>query len=190
MEQNSKFYDEIYEKGGHKMQYFKSPEKSIYYPIWEKISNLIYENEKIIDLGCGVGQLAELLIKEGKTYLLGIDFSEIAINKAKEKNLYCDFIIRNLLEEETYDLIQEGEIFLCCEVLEHIEKDLSIIKNLKKGKRLIFTVPNFLSKGHVRCFKNEEEIKKRYEDLIKIDYIYSFSLSKENIIYLIDSIIK
>jgi len=191
MEQNSDFYNNIYKEGGSKQEYFKEPEESIYYPIWNQIIFGLPLNSKILDLGCGVGQLANLLIKRKRNYIRGIDFSEVAIKKAKESNKGHEdkFIVSDLYDENCYKI--DYDIVLICEVLEHIEDDLSILKRLKKDKRIYLTVPNYMSKGHVRCFENTEQIIDRYNPYIRMGVPSLFKIgNKGNIIYLISGLIK
>lgn len=50
------------------------------------------EGENILDVGCGTGDLAELISKKGAN-VLGIDSSEDMIYKAKEKYPHIEFLI-------------------------------------------------------------------------------------------------
>jgi 2-polyprenyl-3-methyl-5-hydroxy-6-metoxy-1,4-benzoquinol methylase len=193
VEQTKDFYNQIYKTGGSNKEYFKEPEDSIYYLIWKDILNKLNNTEKILDLGCGVGQFAKLLIKNGKKYLFGIDFSEEAILQAKKNNIGDEsaFIWADLNQinfdgsKNVYDTV------LICEVLEHIENDLDILNKIHKDKRVIFSVPNYMSKGHVRCFNNFDEIINRYSKLIEFDIYKEFFIgNKGNIIYLIEGIKK
>ena len=48
------------------------------------------------------------------------------------------------------------------EVLEHIERDLEIVSQVRPGTRCLCTVPNFPYVSHVRHFTSKEEVVGRY----------------------------
>lgn len=171
-EKDSKFYDDIFKKGGSRGQYFDDPENVLLYPVWKKILDNISKDEKILDVGCGPGQFAQLAIKENKNYILGIDFSKEAIKMAKKRNPNYQnrFILGNAVKDKTlYDI--DYDVAILCEVLEHVNEDLKIIDNIRKNKRLIISLPSYNAKGHVRYFDNEKSIIDRYKNLIVIDSI-------------------
>jgi len=191
MEKNKEFYNEVYLKGGSKQEYAKEPEQSIYFPVWDKIRTIIAKKERIFEIGCGVGQLANILLKNNKNYLQGIDFSKVAIEKATELNssYRSEFDVGDIyyfdFSSVFYDTI------ICCEVLEHIEKDVEIISKLSPNIRFIFSVPNYNSESHLRKFDNKEQIEERYGKLLKFINVYEFSISKKNNnkIFLVDSLV-
>lgn len=187
MERSAKWYDEAYRVS---QEYRKAPGDSRYFPIWDKALSLIGD-EKVIDLGCGSGQFAKLLLNNGKNFICGIDFSVEAIEIARQLNpgnkfqffmrdLVADFQIPSVL----YDLVT------CFEVLEHITEDLDVIKKIDSGKRFIFSVPNYDYRSHVRKFNSEMQILRRYFDLVEIQHVYHFTIHDKNIIYLVDSVRK
>jgi len=182
MEQQVKWYDEAYKVS---LEYKKEPEDSRYYPVWDKALSLI-QDEWVIDIGCGSGQFAKMLLNNDKCFLLGIDFSSEAISIAQRLNpkYKQNFVVGDLLngfQRSPYDLVT------CFEVLEHIDKDLDVIKKIESGKRFIFSVPNYDYQSHVRKFDSETEIIKRYSDLVDIKHIYRCKMGDKNIIYLVDS---
>lgn len=183
MEQQVKWYDEAYKVS---QEYKKEPENSRYYPIWNMVLSWI-NGERVIDLGCGSGQFAKLLLKNGKFFICGIDFSGEAISMAQRSNPEHKekFVVGDLLngfQIPPYDLVT------CFEVLEHITNDLDVIKKIDSGKRLIFSVPNYNYKSHVRKFDSKTDIIKRYSSLVNIKHICHFMMNDRNIIYLVDSV--
>jgi 2-polyprenyl-3-methyl-5-hydroxy-6-metoxy-1,4-benzoquinol methylase len=191
MEKNKDYYNEIYLSGGSGKEYLKEPKDCIYYPIWNRIIFSLDSREKIFELGCGVGQLAKLLINNKRNYVRGVDFSDIAIQKAKENNREQQdkFLVANLYDEETYDL--DYDTIIACEVLEHIEFDLEIINKIKKNTMVYFSVPNFNSQSHVRFFTKIEDIIHRYNKTIQINNPPTyFNINKNNSIYLFGGIKK
>lgn len=64
------------------------------------------------------------------------------------------------------------------EVLEHLDKDIEIILKIKRNTKVYFSVPNFNSEGHVRVFKNENDIVERYKDCFIFNDIFTFQIGK------------
>ncbi|MFA5599027.1 MAG: class I SAM-dependent methyltransferase [Phenylobacterium sp.] len=157
------WYNNAYKK---LVEYNKQPEKSGYYPIWFQAMSWINEDAKILDLGCGPGQFAKLLHKNGKNYVLGVDFSEVAIEKAKDNNPLLNFIVGDLHDNDAYDC--EYDVVLLFEVLEHIENDILVLNKIKKDKVVIFSVPSFDAESHVRFFADLKSVLERYRDYIDI----------------------
>lgn len=192
MEKDKNFYNDIYSQGGNNGEYLKDPNQSIYFPIWETINKILTKKEKIFEIGCGVGQLAWYLLKEEKNYSKGIDFSDIAIQKAKllnNQNLnYKKFKVENIYELEPQNIV--CDTIICCEVLEHLENDLIIFDKIPANTRFIFSVPNYMSKGHVRSFKTLQDIRSRYCSYLEFINVKEFYINKKNTnkIFLIDSI--
>jgi len=146
-----------------------------YLPIYKKaISYLppVEECSTVVDLGCGVGYFAKVFFEMGYLKYIGIDFSQNMIEKSKKQVPSATFILGDLKNEEIYKIIQKHKIFVILETLEHIEKDLDVIKNIPKESLVIFSVPNFDGKFHVRYFKNADEVIKRFENFLEFKDIY------------------
>lgn len=86
-------------------------------PRYQKILDWlkIYKSNKILDLGCGDGVLADRIYSENHVeYFLGIDFSENAIHKAKSLNLiHSEFLVCDLHffhTDKKFDLIIINEV--------------------------------------------------------------------------------
>jgi 2-polyprenyl-3-methyl-5-hydroxy-6-metoxy-1,4-benzoquinol methylase len=185
MQKDKNWYNEAYAKS---TEYRKEPEDSIYIGVWNKALELI-NRERVVDLGCGSGQFAKLLIKKNKRFVYAVDYSNEAISIAKGLNPeYSDkFVVKNLLKD--YKL-PAHDLIICFEVLEHITEDLSVVRKIQSGKRFIFSVPNYDYKSHVRKFETEEDILSRYGNLLDIHKIYPIKMSDKNIIWLCDSVKK
>jgi len=180
------WYDDAYKKGGHKREYFNSPEKSIYYPLRKKILETLTNKDAILEIGCGSGQLAKMILDSNFNYIKGFDFSAEGIRLCKSflsKEHHSKFEVGNVYDSSMYEI--EYNTIICCEVFEHLDNDLGILDNIEEGTRIIFTVPNFNSKSHVRYFKDVEKVRERYiekADILSIEEIY---ISKVNKIYLV-----
>ncbi len=161
-------YDSIYAVGGHKSEYHKRYTKSRYYPMWHQVFLWVKQlrKPKVLDIGCGVGQFAQLLIDNGIMQYHGIDFSKVAIAIAKQKHPE-KFQCVDALQYQGY----YGDFNAVCllEVLEHIPNDKLLLARLKSGSTVIISVPNYDSETHIRFFDNAREVQRRYRHLINFD---------------------
>ena len=171
-EQKPIFYNRLYSKGGHNKEYFKKPENSIYFPLWNRILSILDKSWNLADFGCGAGQFANLALNNGVNYVLGIDFSSKAIRLARKRNPGHEkkFLKMNLYNKRVYSKVRY-DIALFSEVFEHLERDLFICSLLESGTRIFVSLPSFDSESHVRFFKDEDEIVKRYQNNVEIDDI-------------------
>ncbi|MHC6180721.1 class I SAM-dependent methyltransferase [Clostridium sp. JNZ X4-2] len=140
----------------------------------------------IIDIGCGVGQFANLVFDSGITNYRGIDFSQEAIKMAKIRNDKY----RNLFKVDdayTSDIVNgEYNIVVLFEVFEYLDNDIGLINRIKIGSNIIFSVPNFYSDGHMRWFNSKIDILKRYNHVVDIHNMYDFNIGQNNKIYLVE----
>ena len=118
---------------------------------------------KILDVGCGLGDVLEQL--PGHFELYGVDYAQSNVEYAS-KRLEGKAVIQ---QGSIYNLPYENQSFdicLCLEVLEHIEDDLKAVKEIsrvtRKGGILIAAVPyTFYWKsykkllGHFRHYTRE-----------------------------------
>ncbi len=118
-----------------------------------------YDFENVLELGCGTGKNTQWLLKKAKQ-IIGLDFSEEMLNKAKEKisDENVTFIKTDLTEKWEIDN-EFADLITCSLTLEHI-KDLNHVFNqsslkLKKNGLL------FISELHP--FKQYSGSKARYK---------------------------
>lgn len=113
-------------------------------------------DEKILDVGCGLGRLAEVIAEYGSE-VTGIDISEYAIERAKEKykgREQLEFICANALD---MDFKNSFDKILCYHFIEHLTlADARILLQkmysaLKSGGTLVMGLP--IDDGHLlrRC---------------------------------------
>lgn len=124
---------------------------------------------RIVELGCGSGQFANMLFERGYTNYTGYDFSSTAIARAiewnpKKKDRFFERDIRNI----NIPIPMDG-LAILFEVLEHLIDDVAIVKKIPEGSTILFTVPNFNSFNHVRKFDDLNNIVKRYGQFIDFD---------------------
>lgn len=169
IERDSAWYDEYLWNGKEKMLY--RHKSGLYISAYN-----LFSGNNIIDLGCGSGRLAKVLqVNKFNGKYLGVDFSKNAIEYCRKTYPY-EFVLGSVFDVS----MDEYDTVVSLEVLEHINNDTDLLRNIPKGKTFIFSVPSFDNPSHVRHFKNMNEVKDRYRDLltferdIVIDRIFLF----------------
>lgn len=121
--------------------------------------------KKILDLGCGSGELIEYIhSKFPEKKLFGADVSKQAINLLKKKGITEQTFICDL--EKDKKLVGNYDLIVCSEVIEHLTNWRNVITILrgrvKKGGKVIMTTqsgkryPHHLEIGHLRHFDPKE----------------------------------
>jgi SAM-dependent methyltransferase len=177
------YYNQVYLDS---IEYKKHPSESKYLKIWNRIIEITDNEEWLFEIGCGPGQLAKLLIDNGRNYFYGWDYSEVAIDMAKKNNLNNEdkFIVKDVYTLPKFD---SDDTVICTEVLEHLDNDLFVLDLLSKGTRFLFSVPNFICTSHRRCFKSAEQVRKRYQGL-EYKSITPYKMGRKGIIFLADTV--
>jgi SAM-dependent methyltransferase len=148
--------------------------------VLKKMKETSYNLHNIADVGCGDGRLTKELTKEfPNNSVLGIDYSQKAINLAKALNTSTEFIRKDIVNENldtTFDAITLIEVFehipisLCDDFVRALHDLLN-----EKGK-IFLTVPHQnkkLSYKHYQHF-NQESLINYFKNLFKIDEIVFF----------------
>lgn len=178
----AEYYDKIFTESA---EYAKTdPAKSIYHKLYLRVNELIEEDQPILELGCGTGLLAKVLLDAGKKYKRGWDFSEVGIQRAKEIN--PDHASKFAVGDITRIPMRRVHTIVSLEVLEHLKDDLELIKRLPECT-FIFSVPDFLIPCHQRAFKNEREVEERYGSFLEIASIEKLQITPANGVYLVKS---
>jgi len=146
-------------------------EKAVFYNRWLVLRVKNYLNGDILEIGCGIGNMTELLAKYGKVTATDID--KYYINRTKKR--------MKKLASVGYGDAETGKFFFSDKkfdtvinfnVLEHIENDEKAIVNmrnrLRKGGRLVVVTPAHptlfgsldANLGHYRRYSKAEIIKK------------------------------
>jgi 2-polyprenyl-3-methyl-5-hydroxy-6-metoxy-1,4-benzoquinol methylase len=156
-EQTADWYDEKFaEVPAYQGPYQDSP----YYFLWTVIADRLRGATRIVEIGCGTGQLAAFLIEQGVESYFGIDFSPKAIELARRAAPEGRFAVDDARTSNVYD--QPHDALVCTEVLEHVPDDLSVVERFRPGTRCLLSVPNHDSESHVRFFSDAEEVAERY----------------------------
>lgn len=102
------------------------------------------DRDRVLDIGCGSGEMLEAMRGEGVEELFGIDRSILALNHLKRKEFIYAYLAdaTNLpFKDKVFDLV------IILDVMEHLGDDFSALKEahrvLKPGGMMIMTVPAF-----------------------------------------------
>ena len=117
--------------------------------MFEDFNSIISDKAKkkiVLDFGCGIGSLTEKVTQFNPEKLVGVDISEISINKAiessKNLNLQIEYSVDNCenleLKDNTFDLVYGSGI------LHHLNLNKSIneiCRVLRKDGEMVFLEP-------------------------------------------------
>jgi len=128
----------------------------------------------ILDIGCGKGGFLSLCQANG-FICYGFDFSSIAIEICKKYNKLENVWVGNALDKENY--VDEYDAYLAIQILEHIDQDLNVIRNLRPNIPFIFSLPGWNPRsgtGHLRGFRSDDSIRQRYGEIVDIRNMKKF----------------
>lgn len=174
-EQPPSYYDAVYARAAH---YQASYRESGYLPLWRAMAADFDLAAPVIDLGCGVGQTAEMFRDAGLRTYRGIDSSPTAIRLAAQRladgaddfRFFCDDIAA-FLAAAPVDAFDGAQWFVC-ETLEHIEHDVEILAWIAAhapGSRIAVSLPSFDDPGHVRHFATMAAVLERYGPYLVVE---------------------
>jgi predicted TPR repeat methyltransferase len=98
-----------------------------------KVNELGLSDKKfknVIDLGCGTG-LSGVQFRELSEHLIGVDLSKNMIQKAKEKNIYDELCIDDILENLNRTT-SSFDLFICTDVLVYFGDLTPVFQSIKK----------------------------------------------------------
>jgi SAM-dependent methyltransferase len=143
---------------------YRSPyQDSPYYFLWSVIVDRIRRDglQRVLEIGCGTGQLAAYLLDQGIDSYVGLDFSPRAVEYARLSAPCGRFMVEDARASDIY-AAEEHDVLICTEVLEHISEDLVVVGKFRPRTRCIFSVPSYDSAGHVRFFRDRMAVAERY----------------------------
>lgn len=150
---DASYYDHVY---AISIGYAMSEREAPWAPLWSEVAQRVPKAHKILDIGCGPGHMAALL-KDNPVYT-GIDFSAEAVRQAGHRAGNRTFICADAFELPW----PVADTYLLLEVLEHVVDDTGLLSRVPSRARIILSVPNFDSEGHVRIFKDTAHVASRY----------------------------
>nr|WP_161593685.1 class I SAM-dependent methyltransferase [Parerythrobacter lutipelagi] len=164
VEQDADFYDAKVRDVAHWTVHYT---QSHYYPIRTVVADRLNRSgrSRVLDIGCGSGQVGAMLADLGLADYLGVDLSPGMVRQASKACPSFEFRVAdihhdNVLESHDYDCV------IMLEFLEHIEADLAVIERIRPGTLVLGTVPNFGARSHVRHFRDSGEVRDRYGALL------------------------
>jgi len=110
------------------------------------VRKLERRNKAILDAGCGLGKLAELLLPYGK--VTATDWSDAGVEAARQRVAEAKFLTLDFVRDDIAPLVGQFGLVVSSEVLEHVGRDnrLIFVRNLAAclvpGGFLILTTPN------------------------------------------------
>ena len=161
-EQPPKFYDRIFATS---KRYRLRPENSEYFELWSRVVPWL-SGRRVLDLGCGPGQFAQLCLAAGVDYH-GVDFSAQAIKMAGtatgRPDLFAVADVKNCATDG-YDC------FVILETLEHVADDLCCLGRIPCGSLVVLSVPSGgLGRAHVHPFLSMQDVLARYSAVLTVD---------------------
>jgi len=166
-------YDAMFESGGDAGVFELPYRRSPYYPMFRAVRDTLKRHapQRVLEVGCGTGPLAHMLMQSMSVGYRGFDFSPVAVEKARRRTgRHDEFFVGDATAAATYKGMPYDAI-VCTEVLEHIESDLLAISHWAPGTMCVCSVPNYDADTHVRHFRSVDEVTRRYGGLIEIESV-------------------
>lgn len=159
-EAGAEYYDHVFNSSPDFRGAYKD---SRYYVLWTQVVQFVrrFPSPRILEIGCGTGQLSRYLYDEGYRDYHGFDFSAKAIELA-QKSSEQSFEVANALDPGAY--WYDYNLVIATEVLEHIRDDWAVLERLREGTPIIITLPvgDMSEPSHLRMFHGPRDITKRY----------------------------
>ncbi len=128
----------------------------------------IKTGDRVLDIGCGSGDLSFDLAKKAKK-VVGIDLNQEHLKKAKEKNKAenIDYILGDAV---VYNFKDKFDIVVLSNVLEHIENRVVFLKKIKPlADKFLIRVP-ILNRDWISLYKKEMAVEYRLDKGHFIEY--------------------
>jgi len=108
----------------------------------DQISSIVNEGERVLDLGCGKGDLLSRLKKEHRIQESGIEIEGVAVSEAIARGLS---VTHGDLEDSLTSLSDRSwDLVILNQVITVIRDPVTILReSLRVGQRVVVTFPNF-----------------------------------------------
>ncbi len=105
-----------------------------------------WKGKKVLDVGCGTGEVAYRIAQKGASHVLGIDYSKSAITTARSKYQHARL---SFLQKDLKKVNGIYDVVISMGTLEHTDSPFAVLKNLtrhvRKGGSLLLTCPNWVN---------------------------------------------
>jgi len=133
-------------------------DESMYPPSMAGYINPYLPNKenKIVDIGCGYGQVLRHLKNQGYNNLLGVDINDNALESIHKDGIPTYNNSNDMLFENSPKAMDGAYLIIMQHVLEHLPKDkiIQTLKNIRHSLHdnglLLVTVPN--AQSHTGCY--------------------------------------
>lgn len=152
----------------------------------EFFAHNVSKEDRVLDIGCGNGSLAQDVAKHAKS-VLGVDIDPKLIEKAQRKHPAVNLEYR--VADATKDLSNETfDIIIMSNVLEHIDDRVAFLRSIHSlAKKFLFRVP-MIDREWVTLYKQELGLDHRLDTTHFTEYTFSqFKSEFEQAGYRIDS---
>lgn len=161
----AEFYDARLAEPGTAL--LMDPAESPYRELWAEVLSLIPAGQRVVELGCGTGRFAGLLLAHGVESYVGLDFAPGHIAEARRHLPDADFRLVDIRVDE----IPDADLYVALEVLEHLDDDRAVLERLPSRATVVLSVPSFDSASHVRMFPAQGDARERYRRQLRIDVV-------------------
>lgn len=135
---NKKFFNEYIEMRDKEINANNLIEK----PIFKSLIPY-FKDKKVIDIGCGFGDLCRLAVEDGARKVVGVDISKNMLEKAKEINSDSKITYLNKPMEKLNEINEKFDFVLSSLAFHYVEDFSKLIKDIKNllvpGGYLIFS---------------------------------------------------
>lgn len=113
------------------------------------LSNSIGDAKTILDIGCGTGELMQMLGKKKKWYVTGIDIYKPSIFQAEKTKAYKDLYVGDILNLPRKISKQKYDVVFSSQVIEHLPKKKALqliaqMTEMAKKRVVIGTTVGFM----------------------------------------------
>jgi ubiquinone/menaquinone biosynthesis C-methylase UbiE len=128
---------------------------------FDRVAPYFTEADTVLDLGCGIGRVAEHVAKKCRR-LWAVDVSSRMLELAQQRMADVGHVSYVLCEGVTFPTVPSGGVDFAYSflVLQHVEREDAFLlleelhRILRPGGWLIVTYPNLLAETYLTCFVN------------------------------------
>ena len=135
-----RWYDRLYETSpAYHVRYSESE----HYTVWQAVAERLrsFGVRSVLDIGCGPGQFASLLRDSGIERYLGIDFSHVAVKRARKVCPEFDFQVDDARTSDVYR-VPCLRLRVCLDTLGQLDEDREVDAPAPAGHAIRCDGPN------------------------------------------------